>query len=182
MVIDINNLKIEHEKRNKLITDYEEINLNLYNQLKEVLNYWIDNNALVFKEKLEKEALEIKEFIEKIKSVEEVYQFIIKKYETIGNQIQINLSEKQTVINEFNNYLNHLTQIINKYNALNLTFCPTESMLLKNQRNKLIEDKKQLETVKSKILAYFENIEEIEKEIANKLDKEEINLITENDI
>ena len=75
-----------------------------------------------------------------------------------------------------------MTQIINKYNTLNLTFCPTESILLKNQRNKLIEDKKQLETVKSKILAYFEDIEEIEKEIANKLDKIEINLITENDI
>lgn len=182
MIIDVKDLKQEATKRTQIIKEYEGIYLNLYNQLIDVTNYWEDKQALQFKEKIEKDKQNIKQFIEEVKTLEETYQFIIEKYEALGQEIKINLAEKNAIINRFNTCQTKITNIINKYNSLNLSFCPPEKAMIQKEKNILYNDKKNIEQVKEKIITYFNNIENIEKEITSKIAKIEISIINENSI
>ena len=54
--------------------------------------------------------------------------------------------------------------------------------MIQKEKNILYNDKKNIEQVKEKIITYFNNIENIEKEITSKIAKIEISIINESSI
>lgn len=179
--IDVKELKIHATKLSKEIEEYEKIHLNIYNTLAEISSFWNDKESLRFQEKAKIAKQEISNKIMEMKTLEEVYKYIIEKYEEIGNDIKINLSADNEIQNYFNNYLEKISNIIVAYNNLNLVFCPQEAMIIRNERNRMIEYKKQMESIKEQIKQYYNKIENIEKEIINKISRIEISLIIDND-
>ena len=69
MKINVSNLKVEIKKLNKLIDEYEDTCLNLYNELASNQVYWNDDISKKFNENIMLEKIEVKETINECKKI-----------------------------------------------------------------------------------------------------------------
>ena len=182
MEINVSNLKSEINRYNKIINDYEENILNLYNELFQTQTYWQDGNSIKFINTLELEKRQTNNKIAELKSISDILKYITTEYEKIGNKIAFDLSTKNLIDTYFNNYISKIDNIIKKYNSLDISFCPNEAIVLKDERNKLQAIKSDVLDIKQKINKTFKQLEEIETQIKNKLEKINIEYITENSV
>lgn len=81
LLVDTNKISSEIKNLDKYISDYNDNCADIYFELSKLNNYWKDNNASVFNEKINQEKiknLDIIEVLEKIsnyyKEVESMYQ------------------------------------------------------------------------------------------------------------
>ena len=81
LLVDTNKISSEIKNLDKYISDYNDNCVDIYFELSKLNNYWKDNNASVFNEKINQEKiknLDIIEVLEKIsnyyKEVESMYQ------------------------------------------------------------------------------------------------------------
>lgn len=182
MNVKVSDLKIEVEKLNSLIEEYENNYLNLYNEFLFSSFFWHDKNASFFYDDIRIDKLKIKQAIEEINSVKDLYMYIAEQYEYIGNKIEYNLKFKDDIIYEFNKYITHVNNIIEIYNNLDISFCPEISQNIINQKNRFIEQKKNIIIMKEKVKNTFNNIENIEKKIKLEISKLDITFIQEKEI
>ena len=120
MEIRVNNLKEIINTFNNLLESYEEVHLNLYNEINNASSYWNDGYAINFFENCNNNKMKITNNIEELRNLKNIYDFIINKYLLLGHNITINLEEKININNYFNKYLNRLNNIINSYNRLDI--------------------------------------------------------------
>lgn len=182
MKINTANLKTEVTKLNKLITNYEETFLNLYNELSLSSNYWEDNTSKLFTQKVTTEKLEVKNTITELNDLKEIYEYLITKYEELGNKIEIFPQTKTSILSKFNNYIEKISETIKLYQELNLDFCPKEAKKILKHLEKLQKFENDIIILKEKVKKHFEQIEEIEKEVNLKISKLKIEYINESGI
>ncbi len=182
MQVNILKMKAEINKLNNLIENYELTYLNLYNEINKASSFWQDNNARNYFKNIEIEKRNTKRFIDEVNSCKDIYKFLIEKYEKLGNKISVNIKNKDDVVSELNKYLDKLQSIINYYDNLDLSFCPNERIYLLNEKDKLKEEKNQVNNIKDGIKEKFSYIEEIEKQISSKIAKIDIEILKETDI
>ncbi len=182
MYINLSNLKNEVNKLNNLINKYEEIYLNLYNEFNFSSYLWHDKNSESFFESLKMEKLKIKNNIEEIDDVKQLYDYIINQYEVIGNEIKCNLNSEKNILLKFDSYLAELSKTITYYNNLDLSFCPQFKEMITKEKNIIIREKIEIENVRNKIKKMYKKINEIEREVKLKISKINIEYIKENDM
>ncbi len=180
MEINIEKLKNEIEQYNKIIDNYENLYLNLYNELSNCTFYWQDEKSISFFDSIAKEKLEIKNAINELNGLCSIYDYIIKKYNIIGNKISFDLNKKDKIISKINNFIDKTHTIYNKYNSINLSHYPSEARYLYIQMNKLKEVENDLIKLKNTINNIFISIEEIEKEVNLKIETLSVKTIKEN--
>ena len=181
MKININNLKTEIIKLNTLIEEYEEIYLNLYNEISSCSLYWTDETSNKFFDNLNIEKLKVKNTITEMTDIKDIYEEVIRKYEIIGNKLEINPKKKNQILTKFNNYLDNMYELLDLYRELNLDFCQTEATKIYSHMDIIIEVTNNVVELKEKIKKQYEYIEEIEKTINLKISKIKIEYLTETD-
>ncbi len=179
MEIYIDKLKIEMNRFNKLITNYEKIMLNLFNILNQTSSYWQDTNSMKFLDSVSRQKININKKINELKTLKDIYEYLIRKYETFGAKIEFDLSAKEKINTKMNKYIEKINKTIDDYNSLYLSFYPDERAPILNQKNELIKIGSKTEELKEKIRKSFIEIEEIEKTVNEKLSKINVEIIRE---
>ena len=171
MIININTSMIEEvlKSLNKAIEEYEQIDRNIANTLKNSSFFWNDNTAKRFFEELDSEHQNNNNVINNLKENSDLLTYIINSYGVLGKKIKCNLNCRDTLINKINSILTEINNIIYSYNNLNTYFCPYERSLLYNEKRKLSQTYNLLNNMLSNILDKFNKLEKIEKNIKKRI-------------
>ena len=179
MKIDLKELQLKIDSIDKTINEYESNILNLYNQLLSTSIYWKDKRSLKFNEKvtLDKKQANIK--LLELKSTEEILKYIISKYENIGQKIKFDLKGKEKINKLLDDYILQLEKILDQYEQIDLSHFNELRVKLTKQELVLKELKNNMKTIKDNINEKFNKLEEIELQIAQRLNKIKIEYIKE---
>lgn len=182
--MEINILKIKEEltKIDNLYEDYEKIYINLYNEFKKIQSVWISQKSNEFNNYILSEKQKVKQTIDDMKNVNNIYDYLVENYKILGDKIKFNINNKDKVIDKINNYQDKLVKIINKYNNINFKEYTEEEKMIIFQKEILLNNKENLENIKKQILDKLKKIEEIEKEVSLRISKIDIEIIKESDI
>lgn len=182
MVVKVDSLKIELNKLNELIKDYNFSILNLYNELSFSENYWKDKYSLMFYSNMKMEKRKNIKLILELNDIKKIYEILINNYSQLGNNINCVIENKNIVLNSIDDYLNKMNEIINLYNRLNLSFCPKEAGYLHNHLNILKSNYQKIQNSRNIVKSCFDKIEEIEKQVNLYISKIDIEYLKETDI
>lgn len=184
MEINVLALEKENERLTKSIDSFYDNVLNIYNELNWASGCWNDFHAGLFFTNVNSEKIKINNTYNELKSLNDVYTYLIEQYKSIGNKIKVNLEGKDRVINKFNNYREKINELLTLYNNMDLGFCSGSTLANKiyKQKQELLKIKEKLIQDKEKIKDIFEKIEEIEKDVNLKLSKIDIEVIKQADI
>lgn len=182
MTIDVKSLKEELKAYNDLLEEYEGNYLNYYNVLFSFSFFWNDAHANKFYNSLPKEKLYYKNLLLELKSIQDIYKYMIIKYSNIGNHIHANLKNKDYILKKFDSYIDKCNDIINKFYHLDLGFCPSEATMIRNRRDSIIRIKNLMKDKKKEIKDLLNKIEDIEKEVNYRINKIDISIIKDTDI
>ncbi len=178
-MIEVNTLDLINaiDKLTNLINNYEEIQLNLFNQLEEICNDWQEPNSNQFTEQVYEDRKETDLLIQNLKEYKDVYSYIYNQYSNIGKTIMCNSEHKTKVSDAIQACEEQASQIINSLNTIDNSFEYKEYNDIQNQKQKIIEIKNNLAQIKTTINETFNKITTIENHIKIKISKlEEIHI------
>lgn len=167
--VNVIDLKKEIDEITKYINEYEEIQLNLFNQLKESTINWQDGYSKQFESKIYLDKQEALTFLQQLKSKKEIYTFIYNKYNELGKRISCNLNNKNTIINSLDNCISQANSIINQFNRIDNSFYYWEYQTISTCENKIIDIKNKLNNSLSRVRSLYQKVESIEKDINAKI-------------
>ncbi len=170
-------LKKEIETLNNLISNCEEIQLNLFNQLKDATINWQDGNSIEFENKIYLEKQEADLILQSLNDKKDILNFIYDKYNELGKKIRCNLNNKTTVIHALENCYKQANSLITEFSKIDRSFYYSELDKIDNVKQKIINVKNKLDTTKITVSEIYTKIEEIEMEIKDKISElEEIKI------
>lgn len=182
MQINVSNLKQTLNKYISSLEKYKNNINNLYNELNQTEKFWTDGHSVKFFKDVSLNKVKMETMQSELNDVQEVYNYFIGKYESIGNKIFFDLDNKNRFINKIDNLTNQIKNVINMYRSLDLSFCSAERSMLQSERQILNNNLNYLSDIKEKNKRLLNEIEEIEKNIKLKLSKISIEIIKENDL
>lgn len=175
--VDVLELKNHIDKLNFLIDKYEEVYLNMFNQLKEACINWQDGNSLNFDDKIYLEKEEAELLIQTLKDKKNIYTQIYNSYIDIGKKIKCNLDSRESLLLEFDRRIQSVNDILNEFQNIDNSFYYVEYQNIINQRNRVIQIKANLARIKNNVSNLFNKIIEIEQDIQEEIKKiEEIKI------
>lgn len=167
--VNIKELSENINNLNLLIDEYDEIQLNLFNELDNSCISWQDGNSLLFNDYIYLDKQETVLFVEHLRQKKEVFDYICERYNDIGKKISCNLNSRTTVENMINNCYNQVNSILREFNKIDNNIDYKEMLLINQQKNKLISIRNQLYQVKKDTINMYDKIEKIEEDIKNKI-------------
>ena len=171
MKINNINLKNDINLLNKLIAEYEEVKLNLFNELKDSCINWQDGNSVDFENKIYLEKVESDNILRTLTDKRDILNFIYDKYSNLGEKIKCDLNNRSALLRSIESCQSQANSIINEFYKIDNSFYYWEQQSISNQKNKILKVKNDLSEVKNSITKMFDKIEEIEKEIKVKIKK-----------
>lgn len=153
-----------------LIEEFELIQLNLFNQLKESTMNWQDGHSIKFAECIYSEKKESEMLLVTLKAEVEFYDYVYNKYSEIGKKVFCSLNNKKQLLNVIDSCYNETVKILNEYEKIDFNLFYDEQDLIVLQKNNLLQVKKDLFNIKIDTLGIFKQIENIEKEIKSKIE------------
>lgn len=172
-MLTINTQTIQKETLSfeNLINKYESIYLDLFKELDMTKESWQDNLSLQFNEKIYLEKLDTNKLINQFKDIADIYQYIYESYKKIGKKIAYNLEAKDKILNQITYNIEELTKVCEEYNNINFSFYYPERNSILNQRQKIITMLNSSKNIKQQCKTFYSNIEKIEQEIHQRLEK-----------
>ena len=170
--VNVPNLKNIVENLNSLINEYEEVKLNLFNQLNDSCVNWQDGNSIEFDNRIYYEKTEADLFFGSLKNKKAVYDFIHDKYSEIGKKIRMNLNARTKVISSLDRCCQQATTVINLFSNVDTGY--RYGGEINAQKAKIVAVKKELENLKNEVNNLYTKVEQIETEIRAKIDALEI--------
>lgn len=169
--INTNELKNEIIILNSYINEYEDIKLNLFNQLKESCIAWQDGESLEFDNKICNEKQTTENLYQSLKDKVKILDFIYDKYIELGKDIICNLDKKNTILSKLSAFENEINEIIKDYNNI-MANC--NEFGISNQIEKILKLKDNLKEVKENFLDTFNKIFIFEQTIKEKIKSLEV--------
>ena len=171
MKINNINLKNDINLLNKLIAEYEEVKLNLFDELKDSCINWQDGNSVDFENKIYLEKVESDNILRTLTDKRDILNFIYDKYSDLGKKIKCDLNNRSALLRSIESCQSQANSIINEFYKIDNSFYYWEQQSISNQKNKILKVKNDLSEVKNSITKMFDKIEKIEKEIKVKIKK-----------
>lgn len=167
--VSVAELKKNVDKLQKIIDEYENIQLNIFNQLKESTLNWQDGNSIKFNDSIYLEKKETDLFFQSLQNKKKIYEYICNKYGEIGNRIKCSLNDKQSLFYEIDNCYNEVVDLLREFNKIDTSFYFNEQDLIFLQQQKISKVKNELKNMKISVSNFFNKIEFIENEIKEKI-------------
>lgn len=171
MIINIDNMKQELSKINKILSDYEYTYLNMYNEFSSVPSIWRGNVAQRFSNKVGSYKLKIKTSLEEFKSLADVYQYIIDSYEKIGKKCRYDISQRDSVLKQIELYKNSIKKIYQQYIDLGTDFDNNIKIYIDKEIRKVSEILTKIDSLYCVVKEFYSDVFEINKEVKLKLSK-----------
>lgn len=182
MVVNTINLSSEIHKMNSLINEYENIFLNLYNEINNSSFFWNDNHSIAFYNNTNLEKLKVRQTITELKYVEDIYSYVYQNYSEFGRVIKFDLENFEKVYENFNLCNEQIKNVIRGHNGLDTSVCSEISGLINNNYTLLASMQEDLQLLKTSTKNALVKIENTEKEVRNKINHMDIEYIKESDI
>lgn len=176
--VDVTELRENVNELKKIINEYEVIQLNIFNQLKESTVNWQDGNSIKFSDAILLEKKESDLFLESLQNLNKIYDYICRSYGEIGNKIEYYMNNKQKLFTMIDVCYSEVIGILNEFDRIDTTFYFSEQNIIFFQKQKINELKAQISSIKRSFNELFSKIENIDKNIKNQiqtLDKLKIN-------
>lgn len=171
--VNVPNLNNIINSLKSIINEYEEIELNLFNQLNDsCVNNWQDGNSKKFDDKMQFEKQEAQLILESLTNKKEAYDFIHNRYSEIARKIKVNLNGKARVLSSIERCYNNARTTINLFNSVDTGYRFGGEILA--QKAKIEKVKNELSELKIEVNKLYNKIEEIEQEIRAKIDSLEV--------
>ena len=154
---------------NAIIDEYEIVELNIFNQLKDLSNNWQDNNSVKFDDSINLDKRETEKFLNFLKSNKDVYDYIYRRYAVLGKIIKCNLNSRDIVLNSIDVSYKFVVDILSEFQRINNSFTYTEQTSIFEQKNKIIKVRNELANIRKSVKNLYNKIEHIELEINNKI-------------
>lgn len=172
MEINTSELKKHVTDLESLLKDYDEIKLNLFNQLKNSVMNWQDGNSLLFDNAMYIEKQEAENFYESLNQKKELFQTIYEKYCDIGKKIECKLGNKNALIRTVDYCISYANNAISELGSVDSSVVSVSGF-----KSSIEGVKRDLEDVKQKLVSMFDRIEQAEVEIKSKVRELEENHI-----
>ena len=175
MIVDVNvpNLANAINSLKSIISEYEEIELNLFNQLNDsCVNNWQDKYSKEFEGKMQLDKQEAQLILESLNEKKEVYNFIHDRYGEIARKIKVNLSGRSRVISSLERCYNNARTAINLFNSVDTGYRFGGEILA--QKAKIEKVKNEISDLKIEVNNLYNKIEEIEQQIKAKINALEV--------
>ncbi|MBQ6539378.1 MAG: hypothetical protein IJL76_03790 [Bacilli bacterium] len=166
--VNVVKLKDELEQLKTIMDEYETVELNLFNQLKNSCNDWNDPRTPAFIEAVDKEKKESSNIVDSFKDATDCLNYIILQYETIGDMISVNLEKKASIIKAYGTIENRINAILSNINSVDMSFYYSELHNIKDMRNSFENLKVELVDSREKVKDLFKKIERIEENVSSK--------------
>ncbi len=179
MEIHIDKLKTTVLQLDHAIEEYEEIYMNFYHVVSSSSFFWNDERSKKFFEMMYIEKNQVKQSVDELKVLRDIYREIITNYEEIGNRIRVQLQEKNSVVKYFDQYLEQVQRCLNICQSVPLDVYPLEASLIVKEKSQLSILYREVEEVKEQFIILFDKIQEIENNINKKISKFQVQKILE---
>ena len=179
MEIHIDKLKTTVLQLDHAIEEYEEIYMNFYHVVSSSSFFWNDERSKKFFEMMYIEKNQVKQSVDELKVLRDIYREIITNYEEIGNRIRVQLQEKNSVVKYFDQYLEQVQQCLNICQSVPLDVYPLEASLIVKEKSQFSILYREVEEVKEQFIILFDKIQEIENNINKKISKFQVQKILE---
>ena len=172
-MVEINCVEIKNiiNSLRTIIEEYEIVELNIFNQLKDSCVNWQDGNSIKFGDNIILDKEEIDIFVENLNNEIDLYNYMYNNYIRLGKKIKCNMNNKDTILYLIDNCCNKAVTIINEFNRINISFYYSEQYNIFEQKNKIIKVKNDLLNIRESIKDLYNKIEQIEKNINIKIKK-----------
>lgn len=174
MVVNVEKLKSKVMVLDKTFDRYEEISLNLYNDISCSSMFWKDNNSKIFYENLHKLKLENQIFLLELSKTKKIINLILESYEPLGNKIEFYLENRSAIINKLDSCIQQLTMVEFSLKDIDLKYDFQTNQKIEYLKKLTLDSKQKLEDMKKIYFEYFNKIEAIEKKIKFEISKNEI--------
>lgn len=162
--VNVMELKTKLDNLKRLIEEYENIEINLFNQLKNSSISWEDANSIRFQDAIVEEKKESNEYVNNLKETINIFNEIYNSYINIGKKVKVNLNEKRNVLNSIENIKNKINNINKKINQINVNE-------VSEIRYKIKSVYDNINSLKEIYVSLYKKLENIESSIKNKLNK-----------
>ena len=162
--VDIIELKTKLDNLEKLISDYDNIEMNLFNHLKNSFISWEDTNSLRFQNAILSDKKENIEFKKNLRESITIFKKIYTSYISIGKKININLNDKSNIMNLLENILSKTKNIERKINQINASE-------VSEIRYKIKRVNDNINMLKDSYRSLYQKLENIEFTIKNNINK-----------
>ncbi len=179
MEINISNLIEKKDKLTKKINEYEQTNLDYYNEISNVKTHWNTKKGKDFSSDVDEERKEIALVINNLKDIRDLYSYIIDKYKSYGDKILFDTTDENKIIDNINNYNNKIAEIIKLYDGIIAQY---NNGAIVEERRIINNCIKQMNDIKNNTIEKLSDFENIEKDIRAKINKIELEYIKETDI
>ena len=179
MMINIDELKASLDSLNQLISDYEEIHLNMSNNLSSTMFSWNDVNSKKFLVCIDNEKKDFNTLISNYKSYYDIYKYIYEQYSKFGKVIYYELENKESIYASFDKYISKLEGIIYKYDNSMIINDSSLSYKIYNERRKLNETLENVKSIYSDVKNFYNSINDIDLEISERMSKIDIRSVQE---
>lgn len=173
ILMDINARKIADEVKrlNTFIDSYNDLTLKMYNSINNASFMWKSTYSQSFFSYIPFQKNDCKDLLDELISIRDVYVYIYESYLSFGEKVSFDLSNFSSILSMFGQYISKCNTIISQYNALFIEFCPEERRLLRKERKALIAHRNRVVQFKAAIRKDLEKIEEIEKNVRNRISR-----------
>lgn len=181
MVVDVNLKQIGNYigQLSKLIDEYEEAELNVFNQLKDSCINWSDGNSLVFSDQINDEKKSTNLFLIALQDNLKIFEQICDDYRSIGSKIHFNLAKKDSIIAAIDDSIMKANAAISSLNSVNSSFSYSALGSIQSQRSAIESAKRALQNMREKVTTLYNKVKSIEDGLASKISKiEEIKMAT----
>lgn len=157
----------------KLINDYDELQLNLFNQLKLSCSDWHDGNSALFEEKLKDEKNASTKFLNALVKDKDIFEYAYKEYKTIGEKVHFNLAKRNSVLAAIDDAINKTTYVLNEFYCVNRSWYYSELNQINAEQRNFESIKSGLKTMKQSVNDLCNKVVLIENNVSSLLAKME---------
>lgn len=182
MQVNVSSLKNELDKLNSNLDNYNDIYLNLYNELK---NSHVNANSYkttLFYDSVNNEKLLTQIFYDELVSLKKIYDYIYNNYKEIGKVIKFDLDKQSEIFNKLSQIKIKLDNLNRKNSSVQVSTCPKISNLISGNMNNIYSIKKNIITLEKEYKIIFKKIEYTERTIENTVNRFNISFAKETDI
>jgi len=160
----------------KLIDEYEQIIINLFDSLKNSCVDWQDSMSILFEQSINNDKNETYLYLSNINSKKEVIEYIYEQYSKIGKKITIDFQYKEKILREINDVCEKLKKITFKIDNIDEV---EDSVKFALQKQKIKNVSKNMLAYQKKIYNLYSTLEDIEISIKKRINEIEVLEISE---
>lgn len=166
-------IKKKCDELKKNIKLFEDNQINSYYYLSNVGDYWIDNNASLFSNKINDEKKSMDVFISELKKICSIFEYIYKEYSNIGDSFSFDLKNVELIYNKIDEYIKNIDEIIDIYNNIPVQYLD----YFIDQKSYFINLKKNILLIKKDLSKKNDIIINVENQLSTMLSNIDVELI-----